>query len=355
MCEIDEAVARVLKSGWYIMGREVQAFEEAFASFHGASYCISAGSGTDALVLVLRALGIGPGDAVVTVSHTAVATVAAIDLVGACPVLIDVDPASFTMSTGHLAETLGAWSGVPIRAIIPVHLYGQPAELDPIMDLAGRHGAWVIEDCAQAHGAAYRGRLVGTIGIAGVFSFYPTKNLGAFGDGGAVITSDCRLAEQCALVKQYGWRTRYVSEIPGMNTRLDEVQAAILGVKLQYLSAGNTRRQAIATAYQDVTGGGVTHPARISGREHVFHQYVVQADARDSLRSHLSTQKVGTAVLYPVPVHKQSGYADRVKVGPGGLPLTESICGKILSLPIYPEMTDDDIAQVTSALSSFSL
>ncbi|MDA8117609.1 MAG: DegT/DnrJ/EryC1/StrS family aminotransferase [Actinomycetota bacterium] len=355
MGQIDEAVGRVLKSGWYIMGREVQAFEEAFASFLGASHCTSTGSGTDALVLILRALGIGPGDAVVTVSHTAVATVAAIDLVGACPVLVDVDPVSFTMSTEHLAATLGAWSGAPIRAIIPVHLYGQPAELGPIMELAARYGAWVIEDCAQAHGATYRGRPVGTIGIAGVFSFYPTKNLGAFGDGGAVITSDSGLAQQCALVKQYGWRTRYVSEIPGMNTRLDEVQAAILRVKLEHLPGGNARRQAIASAYQNVSIGGVAHPGRLLDREHVFHQYVVQAEERDRLRSHLSAQKVGTAVLYPVPVHKQPGYAGRVKVGPGGLPATESICKRILSLPIYPEMTADDISQVISALSSFSV
>jgi len=351
--ELDRAVARVLASGWYIMGHEVQQFEEEFASFCGASECISTGSGTDALVLILRALGIGPGDAVVTVSHTAVATVAAVDLVGARPVLVDVDPVSFTMSPDHLEETLASSSGLPIRAIIPVNLYGRAADLERIARLGERYGAWVIEDCAQAHGATYEGRGVGTAGIAGAFSFYPTKNLGALGDGGAVITSNEGLAARCRLIKQYGWRTRYISETRGMNTRLDELQAAVLRVKLGYLRAANERRQAIARVYREVARPYLTHPEPAPGSDHVFHQYVVQVDARDELRSHLSANGIDTAILYPVPIHRQAGYADRVTLGPGGLPATERLCGRIVSLPIYPEMSDADVMKVVGALSTF--
>ncbi len=352
--DIDAAAIRALESGWYIMGSEVAAFETEFASYVGTTECVTVGTGTDALILILRAMGIERGDTVITVSHTAVATVSAIDLVGARPLLVDVDPVHFTMSPEHLERTLSVWSGDPIKAVIPVHLYGHPAAMDEIMAIAGRHGVAVVEDCAQAHGAVYRGRSVGTIGVAAAFSFYPTKNLGAMGDGGAVATSDPALADRCRLIKQYGWRQRYISETNGMNTRLDELQAAILRVKLKTLRDQNRRRGEIARAYFAKGGNKrIEHPVVAPGMEHAFHQYVVQTNRRDSLQSHLRAKGVASAILYPVPVHLQEGYAKRVSLGAGGLGATEKLCGRILSIPMYPELTDADCAVVCDALRTF--
>ena len=352
--EIDAAVLKVLESGWYVMGEEVEQFEREFASYFGTEHCVSTGTGTDALILSLRALGVGPGDVVVTVAHTAVATVAAIDMVGAHPLLVDVDPLHLTMCPEHLERALTDWAGNPVKAVIPVHLYGQPAAMEAIVAIAGRFGAAVVEDCAQAHGAVDRGRLVGTIGDAAAFSFYPTKNLGALGDGGAVVTSDPLLAERCRLIKQYGWRQRYISELSGMNTRLDEVQAAVLRVKLKYLRAQNERRREIADTYREYgVNGDVVHPAVAPGTVHVFHQYVIRSSSRDSLQRHLKTCGVGSAILYPVPAHRQRGYARKVSIGAGRLETTEAICGRILSLPMYPELTEQETTTVTTALSSF--
>ncbi len=352
--EIDEALGRVARSGWYIMGEEVSAFEHEFAAFVGADHCISAATGTDALVLILRAMGIGPGDAVVTVSHTAVATVSSIDLVGAHPLLVDIDEADFTMSPDHLDEALSTWSGPPVKAIVPVHLYGHPADLDRIMEIAGRYGVPVVEDCAQAHGASYRGRSVGTFGVAGAFSFYPTKNLGALGDGGAVVTSDAALDARCRLVKQYGWQQRYVSEIPGINSRLDEIQAAVLRVKLKYLSADNGRRVNLADAYRTLGANPrIVPPGVKPGSGHVYHQYVVQSDQRDRLETHCRDRGVGTSILYPLPVHRQPAYAGRVSLGPGGLPVTERVPERILCLPVWPEMSDGQRDAVVGALREF--
>ena len=352
--EIDRALLGVAGSGWYIMGEAVASFEGAFGRYVGADYCISAATGTDALVLILRAMGIGPGDSVVTVSHTAVATVSAIDSVGAHPVLVDVGEDDFTLSPDHLERTLETWSGPPVRAVIPVHLYGHPADLDRILDIAGRHGVPVIEDCAQAHGAQYGGRTVGAFGVAAAFSFYPTKNLGALGDGGAVVTSDEGLAEACRLLKQYGWRERYVSEAPGLNSRLDEMQAAVLSVKLGHLDADNDRRRAIADAYRSLgSDGRIVHPSERTGVRHVYHQYTVRSEARDSLAEHLRHRGIGTAVLYPVPVHLQPAYAGRVSVGPGGLPVTERLPASILCLPVWPELSDGERDRVIEALLAF--
>jgi dTDP-4-amino-4,6-dideoxygalactose transaminase len=352
--EIDAAVMKALESGWYVMGEEVEQFEKDFALYLGAKHCVSTGSGTDALILILRALGIGPGDAVVTVSHTAVATVSAIDLAGARPLLVDVDPTYFTMSPEDLEKTFANWAGDPIKAVIPVHLYGQPADMDKIVKISRRFGAAVVEDCAQAHGALFQGRLVGTIGDAAAFSFYPTKNLGAVGDGGAVVTSDPLLAERCRLIKQYGWKRRYISEISGMNTRLDEVQAAVLRIKLKYLAEQNKRRREIAKKYCEYgVNAHVVHPAVAFGTEHVYHQYVVQSEWRDLLEQHMRSCGVGTAILYPVPVHRQDGYAHKVSIGVGRLKATEHICSRILSLPIYPELTEPEIRIITTALMSF--
>ena len=276
--EIDAAVARVLQSGWYILGQEVRAFEAEFAGWLGATAAVGCGNGTDALALALRALGVGPGTSVVTVSHTAVATVAAIEMVGATPVLIDIEPDFYTMDPAELVEVLAhpPANVPPIRAVIPVHLYGQPVALDPIVAACRRHGVAVIEDCAQAHGATIGGRKVGTFTEVATFSFYPTKNLGALGDGGMLATRDAKLGADIAALRQYGWRTHYISDAIGVNSRLDEMQAAILRVKLRHLDTQNARRQAIAAAYDAaLRGSSLMPPARRAGVGHVFHLYVL--------------------------------------------------------------------------------
>lgn len=349
--EIDEAVHRVLDGGWYILGREVEAFEMEFAASRGAAHAIGVANGTDALALALRALGVGPGDGVATVSHTAVATVAAIEMVGAIPVLIDVDEAH-GIDPQRLADALDRPpEGVTIRALIPVHLYGQSVDLDAVTALAERRGIPVIEDCSQAHGATWRGRQVGTVGAVGTFSLYPTKNLGALGDGGVVITDDAAMAERLRAVRQYGWVDRYVSASVGVNSRLDEIQAAILRVKLRRLDAGNERRRTIATAYDRVLAGTtIETPRRREGAEHVFHQYVIARDDRDALRAALRERGVATNIHYPVPVHEQPAYRGRVPLGPGGLPRTEAFARRILSLPMFPELDDVRVERVCRAL-----
>jgi dTDP-4-amino-4,6-dideoxygalactose transaminase len=247
--EIDQAIRRVLDSGWYILGQEVAAFEQEFAQYLGVSQAVGVGSGTDALEIALRACGVGVGDAVITVSHTVVATVAAIELVGAMPVLVDIDPITFTLDPNRLEDTIAQHQGSRIKAIIPVHLYGHPAAMPAIKEIARRHDLYVIEDCAQSHGAAIKGRKTGAWGDLAAFSFYPTKNLGALGDGGAVVTDNAELAQKLRLLREYGWQRRYISEMPGMNTRLDEIQAAVLRVKLQYLDKENAQRRELAEVY----------------------------------------------------------------------------------------------------------
>ena len=341
---IEEGIQRVLRSGWYILGNEVQAFEKEFAAYVGTGFGIGVGSGTDALYLALRVLGIGSGDAVITVSNTAVATVSAIDLTGATPVLVDVDRETFTMDPARLEETIAHHRGSRLRAVIPVHLYGHPAPLEAIVRIARQHGLSVIEDCAQSHGATLDGRMTGTWGDVAAFSFYPTKNLSAIGDGGAVLTSDARLAEQGRVLRQYGWRERYISDEPGFNTRLDELQAAILRAKLPTLEAQNERRRTIARTYDELLGDtGFTIPSRRGNVRHAYHQYTLRVPDRDGLREYLRSNGVGTAILYPVPIHQQKGYRDRVVVGAGGLGNTEALAREILSLPMYPELTDEQV------------
>ena len=317
--EIDAAVARVLESGWYILGQEVRAFEAEFAAWLGATTAVGCGNGTDALALALRALGIGPGMSVVTVSHTAVATVAAIEMVGATPVLIDIEPDYYTMDPAELAEVLDhpPPASPPIRAVIPVHLYGQPAAMEPIIAACRRHGVAVIEDCAQAHGAAIAGRKVGTFAEAATFSFYPTKNLGALGDGGMVATPDAKLGADIAALRQYGWYSHYISDAVGVNSRLDELQAAILRVKLRHLDAQNARRQTIAAAYDAaLSGTSLAAPARRHGVSHVYHLYVLRTPERAALQSRLREAGIGTGIHYPSPVHLQPAYSGRVALGP---------------------------------------
>jgi dTDP-4-amino-4,6-dideoxygalactose transaminase len=352
--EIDRAIRQVLLSGRYVLGQEVAAFEEEFARYIAVREAIGVGSGTDALVLALRAGGVGPGDAVLTVSHTAVATVAAIELAGARPILAEVVPETFTLDPDGLEEALKTGDGDQIKAIIVVHLYGHPADMDAIVEIAGRYGVQVIEDCAQAHGAAWQDRKAGALGSRlAAFSFYPTKNLGALGDGGAVVTNDPEIATRVRRLRQYGWRERYVSEVPGMNSRLDELQAAVLRVKLRYLDQENCRRREIAGSYD---AGLADTPLRLpqvrSGATHVFHQYVVRSRERDQLRSFLEAHGVGSMIHYSVPVHLQPAYRGRVAVA-GRLDRTEALCREILSLPMYPQMTDAEVERVGGAITDF--
>jgi dTDP-4-amino-4,6-dideoxygalactose transaminase len=351
---IDEAFRRVLASGWYILGREVAAFEEAFASYVGAAHAVGVANGTDALHLALRAIGVGQGDAVLTVSHTAVATVAAIELAGATPVFVDIDPVTFTIDPALLEETilLMKRNGAPRPAcVIAVHLYGHPADMPAIMDVAARHDLRVIEDCAQAHGASIGGKRVGSIGDIAAFSFYPTKNLGAFGDGGAVTANSHHLADRVRSLREYGWRERYISDDAGMNSRLDEMQAAMLSVKLESLDAGNKRRAAIAARYSELLADSqVLLPVSAGNVEHVFHQYVVRSGARERLRDALKSDGIGTLIHYPLPVHLQPAYQNRL---PLLLPLeaTEQAAREVLSLPMYPELSDADVEQVASRVA----
>jgi dTDP-4-amino-4,6-dideoxygalactose transaminase len=351
--EIDEAVQRALASGWYILGQEVRAFEAEFAAWLGCGGVTGCGNGTDAIALALRGLGIGTGSTVVTVSHTAVATVAAVEMVGATPLLVDIDPVHFTMDPHELSAVLaGPPPGLPpIRAVLPVHLYGQPADLDAIAATCRQHGALLIEDCAQAHGARLHGRRVGTFGDAATFSFYPTKNLGALGDGGAVATPDAARAGELAALRQYGWHKHYISDSAGVNSRLDELQAAILRVKLRHLDAGNARRQEIAAQYDSaLAGSSIAAPVRRPGAEHVYHLYVVRTARRDAVQARLREAGIGTGIHYPMPVHQQPAYAGRVATGPSGLHHTEAASREILSLPLYPELTDQQVAAVCRAL-----
>jgi len=344
---IRAAVERVLASGTYILGPEVASFEDEFSAYQGGGYTAGVANGTEAIELALRAAGIGPGDRVATVANTVTATVSAIQQIGARPVFVDVDGHTMVMSVPALAEQF-AREGEALKAVVPVHLYGQPAAMPGIMELARRHGARVIEDCAQAHGALVGGRRAGAWGDAAAFSFYPTKNLGAIGDGGAVFTRDASLVEQVKFLRQYGWRTRYVAEIAGRNSRLDEMQAAILRVKLPHLEAGNERRRAIAARYtSQLAGLPLRLPVGVSSTATpVFHQYTVRTPQRDALQAALRARDIHCGVLYPVPVHRQPAYAV-----PGlSLPNTEQACAEVLCLPCHPAVSDDDVDCVTSAI-----
>lgn len=317
--EIDEAILRVLDSGSYILGEEVKKFEDSFARYIGVKYAISVASGTDALHLGMRALGIGVGDEVITVSHTAVATVSAIVMTGATPVLVDIEPKHFTMAPNKIKEAITNKT----KAILPVHIYGNPCEMLPIYVLAKKNKLLVIEDCAQATGASYFGNKVGSIGDIGCFSFYPTKNLGCFGDGGMVTTNSKKVAHKLHHLREYGWEKRYVSKIHGFNSRLDEIQAAVLNVKLKYLDSDNLRRK------------------QLSGDESissVHHLDVIRVDKRDKVRKKLLDAGIHTAIHYPVPIHKQPGYKNLVRVS-GKLTETDKAAKEVLSLPMYPQLS----------------
>src|ERR1700730_7336590 len=303
---IDAAIARVLNGGLYILGREVEAFEAAFAEFIGVAHAVGCASGTDAIELALRACGIGAGDLVFTVSHTAVATVAAIERAGATPVLVDVEPGRYTMAPRELSRVLQRPPPGRPAAILPVHIYGQSADLSALSEISRAHGLRLIEDCAQSHGALYCGRPTGSFGDIGCFSFYPTKNLGALGDGGMVVTNQPDLAATLREIREYGWRERYVSARVGIISRLDPIQAAILGVKLTTLAADNARRQAIADRYDaGLAALPLALPSSRPEATPVFHQYVIRLAERDALRERLRSVGIGSGIHYPMPVHRQ--------------------------------------------------
>jgi dTDP-4-amino-4,6-dideoxygalactose transaminase len=347
---IESAINRVLDSGIYILGAEVEAFENAFADYCGGGYGVGVASGTDALILALKALGIGPGDEVITVSHTAVATVAAILAVGATPVLVDIDEIYLTLDPAALNGAATPRS----KAMIAVHLYGQAAELDSILNFARERKLALIEDCAQASGGRYRGKRLGTIGDIGCFSFYPTKNLGAIGDAGIVLTRELKIAERVRRLRQYGWDDSRQTREPGLNSRLDPLQAAILRAKLPHLDEDNARRGAIARRYEHgLHGLPITTPKERPGAQHAYHLYVIACRQRDALMAHLAEHHIGCAIHYPIPVHRQHGYAERVILPPGGLPVNQRICQQILSLPLYPELSDADVDRVIATVRGF--
>jgi dTDP-4-amino-4,6-dideoxygalactose transaminase len=347
---IQSAINRVLDSGTYILGAEVEAFENAFADYCGGGHGVGVASGTDALILALKALGIGQGDEVITVSHTAVATIAAILAVGATPVLVDIDEIYLTLDPAALNRAVTPHS----KAVIAVHLYGQAIDLDPILSFARERKLALIEDCAQACGGRYRGRRLGSIGDIGCFSFYPTKNLGAIGDGGIVLTRELRIAERVRRLRQYGWDDGRQTREPGLNSRLDPLQAAILRAKLPHLNEDNARRGAIARRYErGLHGLPIKTPKERAEAQHAHHLYVIGCRRRDALMAHLAEHQVGSAIHYPIPVHRQPGYAERVVLPAKGLPKTERVCQQILSLPIYPELSDADVERVIATVRGF--
>jgi dTDP-4-amino-4,6-dideoxygalactose transaminase len=347
--ELDQAVQSVLDDGWFILGKNVSAFEAEFATYCGASYAIGVGNGTDALQLALMACEVGHGDEVITSPLSATFTALAISAVGAVPTFVDIDPQTYNIDPSRLEATIGPRT----KAVIPVHLYGQPADMDPILAIARKHKLLVIEDAAQAHGAAYKGRQAGTLGDAGCFSFYPSKNLGAFGDGGMVVTDDPDLAERIRMLRNGGQQTRYDHQLLGINSRLDELQAAILRVKLRYLESWNEARRRHAALYTELlTGSGVVTPLEAPHCVHVYHLYVVQEPARDALRAYLQGRGVATAIHYPVPIHLQPFYAQE-GFQHGQFPVTEQLCDQILSLPMFPEMTSDQVEYVAGQVIEF--
>lgn len=347
--EVVDAMRRVLDSGWYILGREVQSFEEEFAGHFGFGQAIGVGSGTDAIALALRALEVEAGDFVATVSHTAGATAAAIEMTGATPVFVDIDPDTYCMDPESLARTLSSFDSV--KAVIAVHLYGHPADVSSIAAVARQLNANIIEDCCQAHGAKLEGRFVGGLGDVAAFSFYPTKNLGAMGDGGIVVTNAPDRAKCLRMLREYGWERRYISERAGVNSRLDELQAAILRVRLPYLDAANLRRATLASIFDEgLKDTGLILPKCASNATHVFHQYVVRHPERDEFVKRLRQRGVSTNIHYPVPIHRQPAYSGRCRIDPAGLSITEAAAAEIVSLPMYPELSDRDAAYIVDAV-----
>ena len=365
--EVVPSVTEAMAAGMFIGGPQVTGFEEEFAAFCDSKYCIGVGSGTDALRFALMAAGVGPGDAVITVPNTFIATTEAISQVGATPVFVDVDPSTHTLDPQRLAELLENHPQLNQpnqpnklnkpnrpRAIIPVHLYGQTADMDPILDIARQYGLVVIEDACQAHGASYRGRKAGSLSAAGCFSFYPGKNLGAFGEAGAVVTGDEEMAQKIRMIRDHGQAQKYFHDIEGYNGRLDAIQAAVLRIKLKRLQDWNRSRRNNAARYTDRLQGvpGITLPVEAGFAESVYHLYVILADNRDGLQKYLSEKGIATGLHYPLPLHLQKAYA-HLGHKKGDFPVAEHTAERLLSLPMYPELTKDQIEYVCSSIKEF--
>ena len=344
--ELKEVFSRVLANGSFVLGPEVGKFEKMFASYCQAEHCVTVTNGTAALQLVLQGLGVGPGDEVITVAHTFIATAEAINAAGARPVFVDIDPLSYTMDPTKLEKAIASKT----RAIIPVHLYGQPADMDAINTIAAKHGIPVIEDSCQAHGAEYKGRRTGSLGKAACFSFYPSKNLGACGEGGAVTTDDAALARRIEMWRDHGSMKKYEHSFPGLNMRMEGLQGGILSVKLKHLDRWNNQRRQAAARYADVLADtGITFPTEMADRHHVYHLYVIQADNREQLRGQLTSAGIESGLHYPIPLHLQEAYRC-LNYKRGDFPVSERVASRILSLPMYPGISPEAVEQVASEL-----
>lgn len=358
--EVNEAVLQVLASGGYIGGPAVAGFEQQFAAYIGTSDCVACNSGTDALFLALRALNIGPGDEVITTPFTFFATAEVISAAGATPVFVDIDAETFNLDLSQIEAAITPKT----RAIIPVHLFGQPVDMTQLMAIANAHNLAVIEDCAQATGASWQEAKVGSIGHIGCFSFYPTKNLGAAGDGGAITTNDPAIAAQLRLLREHGSKTRYYHEAIGVNSRLDAMQAVVLQIKLRFLDTWNAQRAEVAACYQQLLQpiAGIVTPQAIAGGESVWNQYTIRivgnaqtnqpGTLRDTVRQHLQAEGISSIVYYPLPLHLQTVYQN-LGYQPGQFPVAEQMCHEVLSLPMFPELTAEEQQQVAYALKDW--
>lgn len=344
--EVNRAIARVLDTTAFVLGREVEAFEAAFAEYIGAEFCVGVNSGTAAIQLAVMACGLGPGDEVIVPANTFFATAEGVSTAGASPVFVDADPVSYTIDVSKVEAAVTSRT----RAIMPVHLYGQAADLDPIFAIAARHHLVVIEDAAQAHGSEYKGRRVGALGRAGCFSFYPGKNLGAYGEGGAVVTSDVNVARRVRLLRDHGSERKYYHETIGYNFRLEGIQGAVLGVKLRHLDRWNQLRREHAARYTRLLGGsGLKLPREMPYARHIYHLYVVQSEERDRLQKRLKESGVQTGIHYPIPIHLQRAYASLGHQA-GDFPEAERQAQCVLSLPMFPELSDEHIMRVVESL-----
>ncbi len=348
--EIEPAIRQVLSRCDFILGAALDDFEVAFADFVGTRFAIGVSNGFDALKMIVQALDIGPGDEVILPANTYIASALAVSFVGARPVLVDCDPLTYNIAAEQIERAITPRT----KAIMPVHLTGQAADMEPILDLATRYNLPVIEDAAQAHGTVYRGRCCGALGVAGAFSFYPGKNLGAYGDGGAITTDDARLAHRLRRLRHYGQDQKYEHLEKGHNARLDTLQAAVLGVKLRHLARWNESRAINARHYREaLTGvGDLQFQGRVASSSHIYHLFVVETEQRDALQAHLSAAGVQTVIHYPIPLHLQPAYAE-LGYRPGDFPNTERLAGRMISLPMYPELTAAQIGRVAEIVASF--
>jgi dTDP-4-amino-4,6-dideoxygalactose transaminase len=349
--EIESAVLASMRTGWYILGPEVEALEADFATYCDASHCIGVASGLDALHLALHAMDVGPGDEVIVPSNTYIATWLAVSQCGATPVPVEPDEATYNIDPGLIEAAITPRT----KVILPVHLYGQPADLDPILAIARKHGLKVLEDAAQAHGARYKGKRIGGHGDAVAWSFYPGKNLGALGDGGAVTTNDPEMADRVRVLRNYGSRVKYVNDVQGYNSRLDPIQAAVLGVKLRHLDNWNDRRKVLARRYSEALAGSQYDLPHVpKWADPVWHLYVIRTPRRDALQGFLTERRIGTLAHYPIPPHLQQAYAE-LSHKRGGFPISETMADEVLSLPLGPHLTSEDQNKVIAALLDFKL